>query len=357
MRIKKEDLKSLLEKVMIGVGNNKIIPITNSLGIKKFGNHLTLCGTDGANYLYTTTELDFDAEDTNTENNICVEASLFDRLISKITTDYITLNVENQKLEVIGNGNYVLPIKLDENGHWLLFPNKEVQDGASEEVIDAQKIRNLRSYNEKALSKNPENVSLNGYFIDNEKAVATDRLVMSVIKDNYLTEPILLRKSFVDLLTFLNGDIIICRWDNNIYASNGETEIYSSENAPVGNFPLEKLMKAINGFTFNNEAKISLKDLSSALDRLSIFVTEGSYLLLNVKDGYLYIEESSTKANELIKLEGVDEAEWSGKIDITLLSEQIRPFRTDIVNFSFGNETAVRFSEKDVSKIICLRNR
>lgn len=356
MRIKKEVLKSLLEKVMIGVGNNKIIPITNALGIKKFDNHLTLCGTDGANYVYTTKELNFDGEDANTEIDICVEASLFDRLISKITTDEIELELDKKTLKVTGNGNYTLPLMTNENGGLLSFPNKEVEDGATEEVIDAQKIRNLRLYNEKALSKNPENVALNGYYVNNEVAVSTDRLVMSEVKENYLNQPMVLRKSFVDLLTTLNGDIIISRWNNNIYATNGETEIYSSENCEVDKFPIEKLQKAMSSFEFPYTATISLKDLSSALDRLSIFVTEGSYLLLNVKNGYLYVEESSTKANELIKLEGVDEAEWSGKIDITFLTEQTRSFKNDNANLSFGNERAIRFNENNVSKIICLRN-
>lgn len=357
MKIKKADLDFLLTKVMIGVGNNKLIPMTSMLGINYVNGTLALSATDSINYINSCKYLDYKEEDFNF--NICVEANLFSRLISKLTTDYVELSINDKTLNVVGNGSYNLPILLDDAGNFATFENKEVSEDATEDVISVQKLKDLKFYCEKSLSKNPENVALNGYYVDSKLGITTNRVVMTLLNEGFIDIPITLRKSFIDLVTTLNNDVIIRRWDNYIYASDGETEIFSNENCEAANFPIAKLQKSIDKFEFTATADISLKELASALDRLSIFVPEQvrGYILLSLEDGKLVIKEPTTNANEIIMLNNLtDNITWSGKIDNNLLLEQIRSFKNDNVKIHLGNTSAIKIEENNIVKVICLMN-
>ena len=362
MKIKKSDLDYLLVKVMPSIADNKLFPLTTYIGIKYNDGYLTLCGTDSVNYVYSSKQLYFKEDDFNFD--ICVKADLFSKLISKITTTEIELKFENKSLNIIGNGSYNIALVLDEEGNFIKFPMKEVGSDASEEATFVSKFKDLKLYNEKSLCKNPENHILNGYYIGEDLCVSTDRIVMTLFNENILENPITIKKSFVDLVINLNNDIVFCKWDEegktNIYVSDGETEIYSVNNCETSKYPVGKLQATINKLDFFMEASISLKELSSALDRLSLFsIAKDSYVILKVEDEKLVLEENKTKTFEKVELKNLDdkcEEKWNAKIDINLLLDQIKSFKNDEVKIYLGNSTGIKFVENNVTKIICFMN-
>lgn len=355
MKIKKSDLDYLLVKVMPGVGNNKLIPITSMLGIKYSSRILGLCTTDSINYVYSYKELSYVNEDFDID--ICVDANLFSKLINKLTTQEVEIKIEDKKLNIVGNGDYNLPILLNENGDFATFTQKELNEDSKEELIKVQKLKDLKFYCEKSLSKNPENTTLNGYFVNNELGISTDRVVMTLFKEGFLDDPIVLRKSFVDLITNLNNDIIVKRWDGNIYVSDGETEIYSSENCSSEVYPISKLKKSMEKFEYPAKAKISLKDLSNILDRLYIFVNENGVVNIKLEDNKLIITEITTGANESLLLNDLDNnVEWNVKLDINILNDQIKAFKNEEAIIYLGNTSSVKIEENGITKIICLLN-
>ena len=116
MKIKTTELQNMLSKVVKGVGNNKLIPLTNMLMIRVADGNLLLTSTDATNYLTVQTTVNSD------ELYAVVNAELFNKLISKFTTETVDLTVEDSALKIFGNGSYVLELQFDENGTVVNFP-------------------------------------------------------------------------------------------------------------------------------------------------------------------------------------------------------------------------------------------
>ena len=77
MKIKTELLKELVNKSINGAGNNKLIPITQLMGIKRADDTIQLTTTDATNYLYVYGTLDADVEDSI---NVTVFAEQFSKV-------------------------------------------------------------------------------------------------------------------------------------------------------------------------------------------------------------------------------------------------------------------------------------
>ena len=63
MKISTVKLQSMMNKVIKGVGNNKLIPITSLIGITAEDGTLTIVSTDDTNYLYVSEVLDNEKEE------------------------------------------------------------------------------------------------------------------------------------------------------------------------------------------------------------------------------------------------------------------------------------------------------
>ena len=112
MKVNTEQFKELVSKSVVGASNNKLIPITQLMGIKKSGNSIMLTTTDATNYLYIFGDIDGNEPDMS----VTVFADQFAKLVSKMTSKTITFEVVDGVLNVIGNGNYSIELPLDEHG-------------------------------------------------------------------------------------------------------------------------------------------------------------------------------------------------------------------------------------------------
>ena len=99
MKVKTEQLKELVNKSINGASNNKLIPITQLMGIRRSGGSLILTTTDATNYLYIDADSIFD-DPSDSDIQVTVFAEQFAKLISKMTSEYIELNIKNDTLEV-----------------------------------------------------------------------------------------------------------------------------------------------------------------------------------------------------------------------------------------------------------------
>ena len=196
MKIKLEELLRLNNVVYKGAGNNKLIPITQMIGIKLSDNKLTLASTDSFNYLYMTTKV----EDTQESINVCVNADLFSKLVSKFTSEFVVLELKENYLLVKGNGEYKLDLLLDDEGKAYQFPVKSCPEDASKQELDLEKFVSMKNYGEKSLAQTMEEPDLIAYFINDKYAITTDRNIMTVINKDYTNIPLTLRSKFVELL-------------------------------------------------------------------------------------------------------------------------------------------------------------
>lgn len=117
MKILTAKLKDLTARSAKGASNNKLLPLTSLVKICASEGILTLCTTDGTNYLYMNEKIG------NEESFYAVVvASLFFELIQKTTSEYTELVLLDSFLKVVGSGTYKIALVTDE-GTVVSYPD------------------------------------------------------------------------------------------------------------------------------------------------------------------------------------------------------------------------------------------
>lgn len=357
MKIKTEELGRLVNIVYKAVGNNKLIPITQMIGIKLNEGKLTLGATDSFNTLYIGSKV----EDANESIDVCINADLISKLVSKFTCEFTKLELKENYLLVIGNGEYKLDLLLDDEGKAFKFPNKEVNADASVQEIENKKIIDMKNYGEKSLAQTMEEPDLIAYYVNNDYAISTDRNIMTVINNQYSNTPLTLRSKFVELFTIMKEKVKLSTWKNqttgeiNLFATDDEIKLFSKVNGNVEDYPYEAIKNLVDTSEFKINAKINVKDLLAVLDRISLFVTpyDSNVIDIHLSDGKLFISSIKATGVEVVKLNNLSNNEsWEGKIDVEMLSGQLNSFNKEEIDIYFGE--CIKLVEDNVVKLICL---
>ena len=81
-----------------------------------------------------------------------VKANLFLKLISQTTSETVELNVDDNNLEVVGNGKYRLPL-IDNDGEILRLQEIKINNVTNEFAIDSSILNSMLTYNSKNVAK------------------------------------------------------------------------------------------------------------------------------------------------------------------------------------------------------------
>lgn len=357
MKVKTEELLRLLNIVGKGAGNNKLIPITQVIGIKLENSVLTLASTDSFNYLYTNTKL----EETQENINVCVNSDLLSKLVAKFTCESVILDLKDKYLLVKGNGEYKLDLLLDDEGKPYQFPVKTCPEESEKQELELDKFVAMKNYGEKSLAQTMEEPDLIAYFVNDKYAITTDRNIMTVIDKDFTKVPLTLRSKFVELLVLMKNKINLSTWTNkstnelNLYVTDGEIQIFSKVNGNVSDYPYEAIKNLVDKSEFDLSGKINVKELLAILDRISLFVTpyDSNVIEINIEKGKLYISSIKYTGVEVINLESPSsDIHWKGRIDVEMLVGQLSSFTKEQVSIYFGQ--CIKLTEDNVVKLIAL---
>jgi hypothetical protein len=145
--IRSEDLKDVCSKILTAVDSTELSLVTETLELNASDDVLTV-GVTNREYF---AEVKLKLEEVN-NFRATVNATLFLKLISQITTDTIELGVVDNTLVVKGNGTYKLPLIFD--GEELLkLPKIEINNVTAEFPISAETLNSILYYNSKELTK------------------------------------------------------------------------------------------------------------------------------------------------------------------------------------------------------------
>lgn len=362
MLVKTEELKKLVNKNYECCGLNNQIPITELFGLKatKINNetYLKICSTDTINYEYNCLKID-----TNETFDICINATIFTQLINKFTTSTVEITLETNYLKVVGNGEYKLEIALLDNGLIQTFEEKHFNANLNKVIeLDINKIKFIKNYCESSLSKQENEVDLNGYYIDNNFVISTNRQIMTSINVNLNIDKLVLRKKFIDLLSNLEEEKVLLYYSNeneDIMIRGTNTSIYSSINSKSENYPVEQIKSLIDTSTFKAKYKINKSQLLNILDRINVVVTkyDSNVIELLFSGNSIFVSSMKETGSEVIELENNDIPEdflFSCKINSEWLQSQLTTFTEENIDLFVGNEICVKLSNDNIIKLICL---
>lgn len=352
MKISSERLKEAVNTAGKGCGYNKLIPLTELIGISLNDGKLKLYSTDMTNFLTVTVD-----KVTGEDINICVEAEKFTKLVSKITSSEIELNINEDSLIVKANGVYKLPIIMDEEGIVEFPQNKEIVINSGE--VKLTSVLSAYNINRNALAKTLEQPYLTGYYCG-EKVISTDSVVITFNNFSMFGkdfEPLLISPQMMYLLTLNNEEDIKFGVDgDNLVFSTSNIEIRGPKLSGIEDYPIDAINEYLN-VNFEAKCKISKQLLLDVLDRLSLFISQydknGAYFTFGRKGLKIYSKKDSSV--EMVNyIESDKFISFTCFVDIVMLKEQLQACPEDTITLWYGNENALKIETCNIIQIIAL---
>lgn len=347
-------LKEMVSKAVKGASNNKMIPITELMSLSLHNNILTLITSDATNYLYIRED-----KIPGDDFEVVVRVDVFSKLVSKMTSENISLELNKDRLTVIGNGKYAIELPLDEDGNLISYPNPLVEfsgDIENDVFIDLSTIKLILSANKAALATTLEVPCYTGYYMA-DKVVSTDTYKICSTNINIFDEPVLINPEMMNLLDVMTSEKIQVRRDeNSIVFHTPDCTVYGKALAGIENFAID----AISGLVseeFDSMCRVTKNNILGVLDRLSLFVDDydRNEITLTFTDKGIICSNKKESGSELIEyLDSKNFKDFVCTIDIGMLTSQIKAQQSDSVEIWYGKSNAIKLVDGNVTQIVAL---
>ena len=356
--MKTEVLKDMVARAIKGAGNDKLLPITTKIAIELKNNVLTLITTDCTTYLYIK-NADIKGEDFY----IVIEAEKFSKLISKLTCENVTLQVEDSALTVIGNGTHKIEIPLDEStGESIVFPDPASKLELPEENCHEVNLSMLKLILESckpSLAVTFEDPQYTGYYIG-KRVITTDRQTVAGLDNKILgDEEILVYPSFMELVNVLTTDkVSVYVFDENVVIASANCSIYGKVMEGLDTFESDTISQLLD-MEMQNTCAVNKNLLLSVLDRASLFVGQydNSAIKLDFTKEGLGVESVKADSTEIIPYANKADVEpFTCYIDSNLLNQQVKAYGDDTVTIEYGDDSAIKLVDGDLVLLVCLLN-
>lgn len=347
-----EALKKMVSYAIQGASFNKLLELSTYMGIRVYDGELSLNTTDGTNYLSVSGKCVAD------DMNITVKAELFSKLIGKINSDTVDMEIVDNTLVVTGNGKYTLELVPNENGDLLAFPDKFPYETSEIGKLSAFDLTVINSAIKASLSTVAGSVYSSYYF--GNIIASTDKAMMSSFNKPVFETPHLINKEFVDLMCASASEVTLSK-SGDILVADSKTDDYTisicttlSNNIEEFNIDGVNKFASLEVSSFCRFKKAQMLDL---LDRLALFVSkfdDGAITLHFTND---YIEVSSLQSNGIERVdvtESKDAQDISIKINIDRFRNQLKAYSSDIVDLYYGSEICIKLIDKDITQVIAL---
>lgn len=348
-----EMFKDAVSKAIKGAGLNKLIPLTSMIAIKVENNQLTLITTDASNTLYIMREVN-----ASTFYAVAYAEQLY-KLITRITTDTIKLDVKDAVLIVKANGEYKLELPLDENGNTVVFPEDDlssIQTVAPNTDISLATVKTILETNKVALATTAEEPCYMNYYVG-DKVVSTDREKMCGLDISIFDDAKLISAQTMDLLDVMTDEKINVYIDNSkITFATKNCILVSNEAEGVDEYAIDVINTLLDE-EFASNCKVNKSALIALLERIALFVgpyDKNAITLTFTEDGIDISSKQSSGIESIKYIESNEFKPYTCEVAIDTFLSQVKANASDTVLIQYGNERSIKLVDDKITQVIAL---
>lgn len=351
MQIKTVKLQEMMSKAIRGVGNNKLLPITTLIALEVKDNMLTITSTDATNFLYVRQEVESD------DFYVCVQAEQFSKLVAKMTSENIALDVEDGSLVVKGNGTYTIALPMDEDGTMVKYPNPIATFEKSNSIgtLDVATIKTILTTIKPALSPQVDASCYAGYYVS-DVVMATDNYKLNALDSSILSEPKLISAEMMNLLDVMSDSVEVYTMQDKLVMTSKDCAVYGNVQIGIEDFNVDVLRELVAS-EYPSMCKIPKANLLQLLDRIALFVgafDDGAVTLTFADNGLMVSSKQLSGSETIPYLECNNFAPFVGMIDINCLQTQIKAQTCDVIELWFGEATAIKVVDGSITSVVAL---
>ncbi len=360
LTVKTDVMQKLLNKVMKGVLDSPLLPITSMLGIKLENGLLSISAYDKLNYIKVR-----QSGIVGENFEITVMADRFNKIVQKNTVENITLTNKGDHLELRGNGVYKLELPIDPSTNEIVkFPAiPQIQGDSS--IIPLTTVKAVLDYNKLALARSGDVVSRTGYYCA-DKVMTTNNEIIVLNDVHMLDKPFLASKELFILLSTISQDTInVIRRNKEIVFITDEVVIYSVELEDATSFQYDQFVQYVS-LDLPSSCKLDKNLLLSVMDRVSLFMNkqDNDVIKLKFTASGLEVDSKALTGSELISYSQSDNFSdfscyviynyikdiISAQRDVTAETEK----RSPLVELHYGNDSVLKVIGQNVQCALAL---
>lgn len=365
MVIDTQDLKNVATKALAAVDTSEISNITDVLELVALDKNLYVSVSNGDYFVQIRLYVGYDEEFHATVN-----ASLFLKLIAKITSEDIELTLGNNQLIIKGNGTYKLPLLYD-NDKLLELPGIIINNVAGSQFIDLPVLKDIVRYNGREMTKGVISMpSQRFYYIDEQGAITfnTGACVNSFKLDTPVK--LLLTNKVVKLFKLFESEQVKMTWGHDADVNNNiltKVQFEDERVVVVAILPSdERVMASIPVNIIRERAEtiyphavcVNKESMLQALNRLALFNSISKTLDSCVK--FIFNENNVTMKDasgneEVINYEGNNcnvSGTYEALISLNDFKITLETYDFPYLTINFGDHRAFVITKENIHVII-----
>lgn len=341
-KINTSEMKKLLAKVQAGMGNGKVLPITDYIEILVEDETLYMTSTTLNTYVTVDTEVE-----QSTEGAAVVKGAQLIKLVNKTTRKSMEFNVIDEEMHIKGNGQYSLPILQEE------FPSYEFGTADEEITLPVGEFQNIFEINKSSIAQEMLMPCLTGYNMG-ETCITTNSVKMCINETPVFDNRVLIPQEVAALTKLLSGDNVLVQVSGGSILIEGDnTTIFGSVLEGIDDYPD---ITGILGLEFDGKIELKTEAVISVLERLDIFAD-----FLNVNGVVIRFEDTALRFTDL---QGKNE-ETMGyddpadllvgeeiKLNLKYLIDILKAVDTDTFELHYGNENLIKIISGSVKHFL-----
>lgn len=359
MKLKTEDFKECVKTILQAIDTKEPSMFTETLELISENDNLFLNVTNREYYVSVKFELGY-----SEHFHAAVNARVFLNLISKITTDYIEMLLEDNNIKIIANGEYKMPL-IYNNDVMLELPKIELNNITNEMDINSDILLSILNYNSKELQVGtPVEPVRKYYYIDEHGAITFTS--GACINNFELEKPIkiLLNDKVVKLFKLFKnvdkinfkigqeqvGDIIQTR----VEFKSDEVDLTAklSDSNLVSTVPVS-VIRNMGYKQYPYRILVSRDSMIQALNRLSLFSDGGFSGFFEFTKDSVTVYNYNRDNKEVIKLENeLDESGYKFILNLNSLKLILESCAEEYLTLMFGDTKAVVIKRSNITNII-----
>lgn len=362
-----EEIQQACGKILAAVDSNSLSVLTETLQIKTENKKMYISVTNREYLAKVKIDIPEDVEFLATVN-----ANLFLKLVSQITTDTIELSVVDSTLILKGNGVYKLPLIFD--GEKLLeLPEIDIDNPTVEFDVDSNALLSLIQYNSKELTKGqPSHPMQKMYYVDEKGAITF--IFGACVNSFTLEKPVkmLLNDRLVKLFKLFKGEKVhftmgMDALTDDIIQTKVRfetpevtiTSILSCDDTMLKTFPVDSIRGRANA-TYPHSIKVNKDQFLQTINRLLLFSSANSAkdIIKPIsefkfeKDHVVVFDTRGENKEEVWYSNSTIEDSYDTYLDLNDLKVTLETCVDPYVTLEFGDTQAVVVTHGNIKNVI-----
>ena len=364
--LKTNIIKDLTSKINKGIEGERTVRVSELLELEVVNDKLILSVTNTQFYLSIELSNQVNSVDSL---HVTIDADTFIKLVSKTTTDEIILDTKDGNLLYKGNGEYIFPLELDQNGEIKTLPKIEINPQSTFDIM-GDTLYSIYSFGSHELVNDvPVDAVQKYYYVDNLGAI-------TYTESPYLNNfnlPVPFRALINDRLAqlfslFRNKRVsvgISKEVNDGLYQNkisftceNLSLVSYLPDDSIINKYPANEC-RQLQSNPYPGKVTINRALLADALDRLNIFsVKDGNVVLkkagkINFTNDGLEIISIVDKNKEFIPYVNKDNYySYSCYMNLSQLQRHAKANSEVNIEVNYGNDLSIMFTKDNYAQII-----